>query len=406
MTDLWELLGFQSSRSWLREQERRIAEERRRSAERARLPGPVGSSPPASSVHVLLTGRRGTENVLYEYEDGARVREASLVRGRSWYQAGDVVLVTEQPMRTVVRIFPELGGSGGDDDDLLVLDLALGFLGESPPQYKIGWKLVRVGPETEPGNGSNELRGFIFFGDNMVELEARRTQSTRELASDFVMARAAGRLAAMIPILEAVAQLALDVVSGASSGAVRSLGRWTLRGALRAGVRRTLVRAITRALTSAAAAITLGFVRGVAVEIRNRNEEATLRARAGARSLEAESLRPYLVAGVRGAVSAAFDELGDAAVEGLRGRSGSGGSTASWREQLTQAITEEIVRRLISLHGGVLVTSAVQAAGQTERPFGQAFANAAWEAIQGEFRSLLRSLITRPTGAVAAAMDS
>lgn len=392
---------------------RQTAQARQQREAQCRIPGPVGTTPPAQACYALLTGRAEGQNVLFEYdEDGRLMQELTYSngRGRRHYRVGDIFMLSELPVRTVERIFPELHDEGSEDDTLL-LDLALGFLGEPPPQYKIGWKIMEIGSESSPGNGSVGLRGVIFFGGHAVELQRTRSETSRQLAGDFYQLRVANRLAAMIPILEAVAQLAADAASGAGRGVARQVGRWTLRGALRITFRRVLLRRLLRSLLGrtvrTAAAATLAFARGFATEMRNRDLEARLRQRAGARTINPEDVRPCLVAGVREFVKVLLNEMGAALM--ARFRSGlEGVNMDELQNRVAAAIAEEVVQALVADMPGVFLEAAAAAANrppEAEGGFAQEFGRRLGDGLQDHLLGLIRNILTRPGRSLTEAMN-
>ena len=100
---------------------------------------------------------------------------------RAFYQEGDIVLLSDMRPSDAAMQFPELAG----ESESTLLVLAMGFLGEEPPDYKCGWKIKRMGAEGPPGDAQVSLIGVIFFDRDVVELSRTREMTARELGLEF-----------------------------------------------------------------------------------------------------------------------------------------------------------------------------------------------------------------------------
>lgn len=416
MSDFWttfrRAIGLETSEEYGERLRASIEAGRREAAADFRIPGAVGTDLPSAVGEMVsvATTRVGGENVIVEFEHGRRKHPLTYPNrsGATCYREGDIVMVTSLRMNVVREIFPELGSE--DDDDLL-LDLALGFLGESPPEIPIGWKILTIGPERERGSGAILLQGVVFFDDQVVELETRRSTDTHTWAGDFYTARCAGRLALAIPVLEAVAGLAVDAITSVVGGGLaRTAARWSLRGALRIGVRRTAITAITRFLARRAVSVTLragvAFARGFADEVRNQRIAATLRRDAAGTGVRPEAVRACVLAGLREAISSLFDSMGEALVSRLRTGMP---ADAGWQRRFSQAVAEEILQGVLIDQARVISTAAIDAANDaadSDETFARAFGEHLGEAIRDAVVDRAQSVLSRPTGAVAELLAS
>ncbi|MCC6425505.1 MAG: hypothetical protein IT435_01660 [Phycisphaerales bacterium] len=368
----------------------------------------TGAAPRTSCWRVVL-GVRGGETVMYEYARDGGLRDATTypTSGRGYYRRGDVILVAEVTQRNAELMFPELRQE--EDSSSALATIALGLLGSSPPGYTVGWRIVAIEPRSgSGGEGRVTTRGVVIFGEDCIELEHQTNWSRQQMHDSFVMSEAARSMSAMLPLLEALANVMIDVATMSVGRAVaRGVGRrvalYSLRAAWRATARRMLLRRALRLAISRGGRLTAGaiaaFVQGVVREIADRSQANELRRRAGAGLLEMQDIRPHVAAGVQSLASyllgAAADSLGSTIRRDMRNFTDEG-----VRRIIATKLTQTIVQACTTIPFATISDAAAAAyreslsdPGSFSRRFGQMLADFHWQLIQRTLGTLSPSAI-------------
>lgn len=256
----------------------------------------------------LWVGTRGSQSVIYEYDNGALRSVLSYVNepGRAYYQLGDVVLKGKWSRDRFLRLLGEPVGS--DLDGSMVMDIVLGFLGMEPPEYEVGWKITGIeGVRSRPGDGIIRTVAVLFLEDAVVELDVKTNWLPSQLADSFV-----GHWS-YVGTIKWIAKGVTDLSVGAVRGAAKPLIGFTLRQASQYTAKTTIRRRVLRALQSKTPATILkaawAFVKAFTEKIHSLNLEAQIREKAGAKTLRYEDIPTAAVlAGVSAFIGSLLDE--------------------------------------------------------------------------------------------------
>jgi hypothetical protein len=173
-----------------------------------------GNSAVQKTSERIAFAKFGNEDVIYELNQDGSVRTLTFPaqRGRNFYQANDIILLTEISYREIIKNYPKM-----DPGPNFIADL-MNLFGDKT--YILGQrinKIVTLDPEI--GSGQVELEPVLIHKSLLISLSDSHTMSRTQLAESLVMSEVNTKLRSLIPALEATAYLALHAVTISSGNA-------------------------------------------------------------------------------------------------------------------------------------------------------------------------------------------
>lgn len=329
---------------------------------------------------------------------------------KAYYQPGDIVSLAEIDQSQMERLYPRSFPPG----ETTIGDLALAYLGEPQPTYNVGFQIDAIRPprpsqgdELHPDNAQIVLRPLLFLKTTrectIVELDEARIWTGSQLDENFRYGDVARGFTAMLPIIEAVAQIAGLVAGGAAQSSGRYLfRRVALRAALPQIRGQILRRAVAWLLTEAGrniASATVAFAKAFYIRIARDQRRLETWQRLGVQTETASSLGPAITDGATAfATSLIGDALGGRLQSWMQSNLRQNGPIAGQslvlnlrqfvRDQLIESLTHRSFSALVRILGTVVAerqSNAVLEEAAFERlivPEGQTLLLAVWESFR------------------------
>ncbi|MCP5109421.1 MAG: hypothetical protein GY953_01155 [bacterium] len=202
-----------------------------------RLPDPQLPLRHTQRTYVAL---RHGQPVIYEYSnEGKLLSRASYLPNRAprrnFYRTGDVILTGKRSLKWVCNLFPEFRPKKGGDS--LLVTLAKKW--KTPPErHTIGFRIEKIEPIGNRGQGMITVRGVVFFDNNVVFTEHTSEKPSKWVHDDFYYHEIGQASKTAANIVETFMTIATDVgvVAGltdllavAKKAAKRDIKVWLIR---------------------------------------------------------------------------------------------------------------------------------------------------------------------------------
>lgn len=350
----------------------------------------------------MYVGQHQGKPVLYEYDNERKTKLSYPVDlNRSFYTEGDIICTSSMEPRNFKIFYPELFEPTEGHESILS-QLAYGFLVGPPPDYNMGYKIVRItaNPYTK-GDGSLELQP-LWMIDDKTSIEVGKLVDKSSMSDVGLMFLLHSRASSMTALGKATASALASLLTGATSGArtaatkivTRKAATFTLREAMRRTAKRALIRRFwlwlkTDVAKNSANAIK-AFVTTFVQELESRRELNELLQKAKTdpavrQRLEQDIIKPSAVK----AMGAFFNSL----LTDVMGGAISKGVEA----QVSSEIQAELLTRLFTMQSvgpfEVLLKSVTEAYAASLNDSTKSFGKLLSEQLTGQMLDQLKSLV-------------